>query len=147
MDDYATTTTETIERFKSLNGQWGDDRHRMAIAPDSRNLKSARCEGRSHAEVRVELLVIPECPGSENAAKLLRAALDRVGLAEVSFGVEVLGSEDAARSRAFAGSPAFVVDGVDLFETTAGPACWRAVSIRHRRVRGTFPRCWTFAKH
>ena len=68
-----------------------------------------------HANVDVELLVIPECPGSDEASQLLRMALDDIGLAETPFAVRVVNSEDAARAPRFAGSPAFVVDGVDLF--------------------------------
>ena len=72
------------------------------------------------AGVEVELLVIPECPGTEEASDLVRAALDDIGLAETSFVVRVIDTDDQARSHLpFAGSPAFVVDGVDLFESEA----------------------------
>jgi hypothetical protein len=67
--------------------------------------------------VDVDLFVIPGCPGSEEASVLLRTALDDIGLTGTSFAVHVIDSDDAARVRRFAGSPAFVVDGVDLFET------------------------------
>lgn len=65
----------------------------------------------------VELVVIPQCPGADDAAMLLRTALDDVGLAGTAFTVEVIGTDVAARARRFAGSPAFVVDGTDLFPT------------------------------
>lgn len=65
----------------------------------------------------VELLVIPECPGAEEASELLRTALDDIGLSDTPFMVRVIDSDEAARARWFAGSPAFVVDGTDLFET------------------------------
>jgi hypothetical protein len=68
--------------------------------------------------VKVELLVIPECPGAAQARELLRTALDDVGLVETPFTVEVIHTEETARARRFAGSPAFLVDGVDLFATT-----------------------------
>jgi hypothetical protein len=71
----------------------------------------------------VELLVIPECPGIGEATKLLRAALDDIGLAETAFAVGIIDTGEAARSRGFGGSPAFIVDGTDLFrsqETTSG---------------------------
>ena len=74
----------------------------------------------------VELLVIPECPGAEDARTLLRAALDDVGLAETAFDVGIVDSDQEARARGFAGSPAFIVDGTDLFttnETTGSLAC------------------------
>ena len=71
--------------------------------------------------VDVELLVIPQCPGAHEASELLRRALDDIGLAETPFAVRIVDTEEMARARRFAGSPAFVMDGVDLFESgTAG---------------------------
>lgn len=67
--------------------------------------------------MEVELLVIPECPGADEASGVLRTALDDIGLAGTPFTVRIINSDDSARARQFAGSPAFVVDGVDLFET------------------------------
>jgi hypothetical protein len=73
--------------------------------------------------VEVELLVIPDCPGTDEASELLRTALDDIGLAETPFTVLVIDTGAAARGRRFAGSPTFVVDGVDLFESgTTGDA-------------------------
>lgn len=66
------------------------------------------------------MLVIRGCPGSDAASALLRKALDDVGLAGISFAVRVIDSEQAARACRFAGSPAFVVDGVDLFDIGTG---------------------------
>lgn len=65
--------------------------------------------------MNVELVVIPDCPGAENASKLLRTALDDIGLSETGFTVQVIDSDEMAQARRFAGSPAFVVDGTDLF--------------------------------
>jgi hypothetical protein len=67
--------------------------------------------------VDVELLVIPGCPGAEKASTLLRTTLDDIGLPGMGFTVRLIESDDAARARGFAGSPAFVVDGMDLFGT------------------------------
>jgi hypothetical protein len=67
--------------------------------------------------VDAELLVIPECPGADEARELLRTALDDIGLADTPFTVRIIDTADAARARRFAGSPAFVVDGMDLFES------------------------------
>ena len=61
--------------------------------------------------------MIPDCPGTDEASELLRTALDDIGLAGTLFTVHVIDSDDAARARRFGGSPAFVVDGADLFET------------------------------
>jgi hypothetical protein len=66
--------------------------------------------------VDIELLVIPECPGTEDASELLRTALDDIGLAKTPFTVRMIDTDDAAGAYRLAGSPAFVVDGVDLFE-------------------------------
>lgn len=67
--------------------------------------------------MKVELLVIPGCPSAEAAAALLRTALDEVGLAACPFSVAIIATDDAARARRFAGSPAFLVDGRDLFSS------------------------------
>ena len=72
--------------------------------------------GASHdAGVDVELRVIPECPGTVEASGLLRTALDDIGLAGTPFAVRIIDSDITARARQFAGSPAFVVNGLDLF--------------------------------
>lgn len=68
----------------------------------------------------VEVLVVPGCPGSDAASALLRSALDDIGLAGTPFTVRVIDSDEAARAHRFAGSPAFVVDGVDLFDSGTG---------------------------
>ena len=70
--------------------------------------------------------MIPECPGAHEAAILLRTALDDIGLANVAFSVGIIETDVAARARGFAGSPAFIVDGTDLFiggQTTGSLAC------------------------
>lgn len=74
----------------------------------------------------VELLVIPECPGADEAKRLLRTALDDIGLAGTPFAVGIIDTDEAAQARDFAGSPAFIVDGTDLFagkEVTGSLAC------------------------
>jgi hypothetical protein len=76
--------------------------------------------------VDVELLVIPDCPGSDEATTLLRTALDDIGLTGTTFTVSVIDTDEAARARGFVGSPAFVVDGTDLFDgnpTRGSVAC------------------------
>jgi hypothetical protein len=76
--------------------------------------------------VEVELLVIPDCPGADEARALLRTALDDVGLSACPIPVTIVDTDDAARTRRFAGSPTFLVDGTDLFEggpTSGSMAC------------------------
>ena len=63
---------------------------------------------------------IPECPGADAASQLLRTALDDIGLEETPFSVEVIDTDETARARRFVGSPAFLVDGVDLFASAEG---------------------------
>jgi len=46
---------------------------------------------------------------------MLRTALDDIGLTKTRFSVQVINSDEMAQLRNFAGSPAFLVDGVDLF--------------------------------
>jgi len=50
---------------------------------------------------------------------LLRHALDDIGLATTLFTVRIIETDDAARARQFDGSPAFVVGGLDLFQSGA----------------------------
>lgn len=88
--------------------------------------------------MEIELLVIPDCPGAEEAAELLRTALEDIGLGDAQFTIQVIDTEAAARVRRFAGSPAFVVDGADLFDsgTTGGGMACRvyATPEGHRNV-------------
>jgi hypothetical protein len=65
--------------------------------------------------VRIELMVVPDCPHSEAAAVLLRQALDDIGLAGTTFETTVLSTPEEAVRRSFGGSPSFVVDDVDVF--------------------------------
>ena len=62
--------------------------------------------------------MIPECPGADEATTLLRTALDDIGLAQTPFSVSVIDTDEKARTRRFAGSPAFFVDGVDVFASS-----------------------------
>lgn len=71
--------------------------------------------------MNVGLVVIPDCPGAEQASRLLRTALDDIGLAETGFTVELVTTDEAAQARRFAGSPAFIVDGTDLFSVEGSP--------------------------
>jgi hypothetical protein len=57
----------------------------------------------------------------------LRRALDDIGLAQTPFAVRIIDTDQMVRARRFAGLPAFVMDGVDLFEgeTTGGSMACR----------------------
>ena len=116
---------------------WGGserrDRAAQALARPSLGRRGPRLSlgGRASDDgvVDVELLVIPQCPGTDAASELLRGALDDIGLAGTPFTVRVIDTEQTARACRFAGSPAFVVDGVDLFDSrTTGGSMRRAGS-------------------
>lgn len=70
----------------------------------------------------VQLLVVRECPNEAVAARLLRTALDDIGLPDKDFDTTVVVSQDDADRRGFAGSPAFFVDGIDLFREPGRPS-------------------------
>lgn len=76
--------------------------------------------------MRVEVLVVPDCPHEPQAVQLLRTALDDIGLARLQPLVRVIASTNAAEEEGFAGSPTFAVDGQDLFppsQPIAAMAC------------------------
>jgi hypothetical protein len=62
----------------------------------------------------MELLVVEDCPHTDSARRLLRMALDDLGLAHLTISVTVIASRAAAIRRGFAGSPSFFADGRDL---------------------------------
>jgi len=63
----------------------------------------------------VELLVVPYCPGAASAREMLRAALAHAELPGLEVRVTVIADERQAQQRRFAGSPTFLINGVDLF--------------------------------
>jgi len=72
-------------------------------------------------DMDVELLVVKECPNEAGAARLLRTALDDIGLPDKDFHTTVVISQGDADRRGFTGSPAFFVDGSDLFREPRRP--------------------------
>lgn len=72
--------------------------------------------------VRIELLVVPECPHEPAAAQVLTQALADVGLGSVGYSVAVVESQEEADRRHFVGSPTIAVDGADLFPEPTRPA-------------------------
>ena len=69
----------------------------------------------------VELLVVPDCPGAAPALEMLRAALTHAELTRLEVPVTVIADEHQARERRFAGSPTFLIDGVDPFAEPGRP--------------------------
>lgn len=72
--------------------------------------------------MRVELMVVPDCPHEDAARALLRQALDDIGLGSVAFEVVSVETTSVAEQVHFLGSPSFVVDGRDLFDEPGRPA-------------------------
>ena len=72
----------------------------------------------------VELQVIADCPNTPEAFDLLRQALDHLGLSDVRIGVTTVTDAEHADRIRFLGSPAFVVDGRDLFENAGSVAAY-----------------------
>jgi hypothetical protein len=72
--------------------------------------------------VRIELLVVADCPHEEAAAALLRRALDDIGLESQSFEAVVIDRPAVAEKMDFLGSPTFTVEGRDLFDEPGQPS-------------------------
>ena len=72
--------------------------------------------------MRIELVVVPNCPHEEEAGALLRRALDDIGLGSLSFEVVMVESPSVADEMQFLGSPTFMVEGRDLFDEPGRPA-------------------------
>jgi len=72
--------------------------------------------------MRIELLVVPECPHESSAAEVLTNALADVGLGSVGFTVTVIDSQEDADRRQFIGSPTICVDGEDVFPEPGRPS-------------------------
>lgn len=70
----------------------------------------------------MELLVVADCPHEKPAAKLLRSALDDIGLNAVNFQLTVVDTHEEAERRRFVGSPTILLDGIDPFQTPGQPA-------------------------
>jgi len=66
------------------------------------------------SSMRIELLVVPDCPNEAPARDLLFAILAEQGLSAAVVTTVVSTAEDA-QSRGFTGSPTILIDGVDPF--------------------------------
>ncbi len=72
--------------------------------------------------MRIELLVVPQCPHESVAAEVLTQALADIGLGSVDFTVTVIDSQEDADRRHFIGSPTICVEGEDVFSEPGRPA-------------------------
>jgi SAM-dependent methyltransferase len=76
--------------------------------------------------MRVELLVVPDCPNRPVAAARLRQALDAAGLRDTGFDTRTVTSLAEAQRIGFAGSPTILINGRDPFadpERVPGLSC------------------------
>jgi len=85
--------------------------------------------------MRLELLVVPDCPHAEPATRVLRAAIIELGLGELPVRTVVVSTDEQARAWSFPGSPTFRLDGRDVFEQDLPPA----LSCRLYRGHGGVP--------
>lgn len=70
--------------------------------------------------MRIELLVVADCPNEDAAADLIRAAVAETGVhADVTR--TIITSQEQAHERAFVGSPTILLDGSDPFAPTEAP--------------------------
>ncbi|WP_405689301.1 hypothetical protein [Streptomyces sp. NBC_00057] len=65
--------------------------------------------------MKIELLVVPDCPNTRLAADRLRQTLDGLGLHDVTFQTHTVADQAEAEAAHFAGSPTFLIDGRDPF--------------------------------
>jgi len=70
----------------------------------------------------IRLLTIPGCPHSAPARELFARALEQEGLDPALLTVTEITTEIEAAAASFHGSPSFVIDGIDLFPSSAAPA-------------------------
>lgn len=70
----------------------------------------------------IELLVVPNCPNSAAAGRLLRQALSELGRNEVRWTEVVVEDQEVADRLGFTGSPSFHVHGRDIFPQSVAPA-------------------------
>jgi hypothetical protein len=69
-----------------------------------------------------ELLTIQDCPHGSAARELFSMAVELEGQDPVLIAAREIVSDEEAEASGFHGSPTFLVDGKDLFPSTAEPA-------------------------
>lgn len=85
--------------------------------------------------MRIELLVVPDCPNAEPARRALHVALTELGVGDVAIRTVVVSTEEQAQTWRFPGSPTFRLDGRDVFEGDQAPG----LSCRLYPGRGGVP--------
>ncbi len=81
--------------------------------------------------MKIELLVVPDCPHESTARGLLEASLLAAGLAGTPFDTVVVGAQAGRKELGFIGSPSFFVDGRDLLPVAAAVPAVACRVYRH----------------
>jgi glutaredoxin len=71
--------------------------------------------------MKIEIVVVPDCPHETAAADRLRQALDDAGLREVRFTTRVVTDQNEAERSGFTGSPTILINGRDPFAEPGRP--------------------------
>ncbi len=74
------------------------------------------------SQVHVQLLVVDDCPNEEAASRLLRCALNAVGLRGTPVHTTVVRSAEEAAALQFVGSPTVRINGVDVVDAGGLPS-------------------------
>jgi glutaredoxin len=78
--------------------------------------------GEEDAVMKVELLVVPDCPHAADTETLLATALHDVGLSDVAIATVIVTTAEQAGQLGFIGSPTVLIDGHDPFPHAGKPA-------------------------
>ncbi|MCC3768781.1 hypothetical protein K6I34_000781 [Streptomyces sp. UNOC14_S4] len=65
--------------------------------------------------MKIEVLVVPDCPHQQLAERRLRQALDDAGMAATGYTTRVIAEQAEAERSGFTGSPTILIDGRDPF--------------------------------
>jgi hypothetical protein len=71
--------------------------------------------------MRVELMVVPDCPHEASARAVLNQAAQLAGVLDLELTITVIDSDEEAHRRGFIGSPTFLIEGVDPFPVPGAP--------------------------
>jgi len=71
--------------------------------------------------MKIELLLVPDCPHGPAAAALIQTALTDTGV-QATVSETLIDTEDQARQRGFTGSPTILLNGSDPFAQRDAPA-------------------------
>ena len=73
--------------------------------------------------MRIELLVVPDCPNEGAALERIRAAVAGTGV-KANLIRTIISSQEQAQERGFVGSPTILLDGTDPFAMPEAPVAF-----------------------